>query len=56
MQEAFLWRSTKQFYTRVKLDLFHLTFDVLVSYAKKPTLKTNSCHFSSTALLSFAAR
>lgn len=55
MREQFLWRSTKQLYTWVKLDLFHLAFEMLVSYARKPTLKANSCFFSSTTLLSLVA-
>lgn len=55
MQEQLLWRSPKQLYTWLKPGLFHLAFGMLVSYARKSTLKANSCFFSSITLLSLVA-
>lgn len=45
------WRSTKQFYTQVKLGLFHMALEMLVSCATKPALKANSFCFSLLSLV-----
>lgn len=42
----------KQLYAQVKLGLFHMAFERLVSYTTVPALKANSFCFS---LLSFVA-
>lgn len=47
---AISWRSTK-LYAQVKLGLFHMAFEMLVSYATKPALKADSFCFSLLSLV-----
>lgn len=54
-KSGFFGGVQKQLDTWVKLGSFCLAFKMLMSYARKPTLKANSCLFSSPTLLSLVA-